>query len=381
MSDRGREPVAVPTGRSGSRLAGVDNLKVLLVAGVIVGHATMAWTGLGTWVFTEPPVRQPLLTVLTMAELTGALFGLAAFFLVAGSFSPGSLARKGPWRFVVDRTVRLGVPLLFFSLVLSPVVEYADPENAGWTDGFPAFVLHIWWPPVPGPTWFLAVLLVFSVAYAALRAARPAPPGNGLPRGRTLVLFGAAVAVASYAVRWVVPLGTEVAHLALGQAPAWTAGFALGVVGAERGWVHHIPRALSRRLFGVAVAATAGCVLVMGVLGATGGALDDIAGGGSWPSLVVAVLEGALVVAVPLWLVEVFQRRFDHQGRVARECARAAFAAFVVHQVVLVGLVLGSRWVPWPPEAKLAAVAGLGVALSFGIGALLVRVPGVARVV
>lgn len=381
MSGRGQEPAAAPTGRSGSRLAGVDNLKVLLVAGVIVAHATMAWTGLPTWVFTEPPVREPLLTVLAMAELTGALFGMAAFFLLAGSFSPGSLARKGPRRFVADRAVRLGVPLLFYAVVLSPVVEYADPDNAGWTGGFPAFVLHVWWPPVPGPTWFLAVLLVFSVAYAALRAVRPAPPVTGPPRGRTLVLAGAAVAVASYAVRWVVPLGTEVAHLALGQAPAWTAGFALGVVGAERGWVHRIPRALSRRLFRVAAVATAGCVLVMGVLGAAGGDLDDIAGGGSRLSLVVALLEGALVVAVPLWLLEVFRRRFAHRGRVARECARGAFAAFVVHQVVLVGLVLGTRLVPWPPEAELAAVAGLGVVLSFGIGALLVRVPGVARVV
>ncbi len=80
-----------------------------------------------------------------------------------------------------------------------------------------------------------------------------------------------------------------------------------------------------------------------GVLGAIGGDLDDIAGGGSRRSLVVAVLEGALVVAAPLWLLEVFRRRFAHQGRVARECARGAFAAFVVHQVVLVGLVLG-RW-------------------------------------
>jgi glucans biosynthesis protein C len=381
MSGRGQEPVSVSAGVSGSRLAGVDNLKTLLVAGVIAAHATMAWTGLGTWVFTEPPVREPLLTVLAMVELVGALFGMAAFFLVAGSFSPGSLSRKGPWRFVVDRTVRLGLPMLFFALVLSPVVEYADPDNAGWAGGFPAFAVHVWWPPVPGPTWFLGVLLLFSAGYAALRAVHPGRPEAGLPRGRTLVVAGAAVALASYAVRWMVPLGTEVWHLALGQAPAWIAGFVIGVVGAERGWIRRIPRALSRRLFRVAWGAAVGCVVVIGVLSAAGGDLDDIAGGGSWPSLVVAVLEGALVVAMPLWLLEVFGRRVGHQGRIAREWARGAFAAFVVHQVVLVGLVLGTRLVPWPPEVELAAVAVLGVVISFGIGALLVRTPGVSRVV
>jgi glucans biosynthesis protein C len=374
-------PPPAPAERVGSRMASVDNLKVLLVAGVIVAHATMAWTGLRTWVFTEPPVRDPLLTVLAMAELVGALFGMAAFFLVAGTFTPGSLSRKGPWRFVADRAVRLGVPLAFYALVLSPVVEYADPDAAGWTRGFPAFVLHVWWPPVPGPTWFLAVLLAFSVGYAVLRALRPARPAAAPLRGRTLVAAGVAVAVASYAVRWVVPLGTEVGHLALGQAPAWTAGFVLGVVGAERGWVHRLPAALSRRLFRVAMAASAGCAVVMGIVGAVGGDLEAFAGGGSWPSLVVAALEGALVVAMPLWLLDVFRRRLDHQGRLARECGRGAFAAFVVHQVVLVGLVLASRLVPWPPEAKLAAVAVLGVAISFGIGSLLVRVPGVSRII
>ncbi|MBW0118249.1 hypothetical protein [Pseudonocardia abyssalis] len=64
-------------------------------------------------------------------------------------------------------------------------------------------------------------------------------------------------------------------------------------------------------------------------------------------------------------------------GRVARECARPSSST----GVVLVGLVVGTRFVPLPPEAELATVAGLGVGLSFGIGALLVRVPGVARVV
>jgi glucans biosynthesis protein C len=101
----------------------------------------------------------------------------------------------------------------------------------------------------------------------------------------------------------------------------------------------------------------------------------------TWVFTVPPVRQPPLVVAMPLWLLDVFRRRLDRQGRLVRECGRGAFAAFVVHQVVLVGLVLGSRLVPWPPEAKLAAVAVLVVAISFGLGALLVRVPGVSRIV
>ena len=64
--------------------------------------------------------------------------------------------------------------MLAFMLLLSPPIEFVDPQNAGWTGGFWDFVPRVLWVPVPGPTWFLGVLFVFSLSYAALRGLRPA---------------------------------------------------------------------------------------------------------------------------------------------------------------------------------------------------------------
>lgn len=86
-------------------------------------------------------------------------------------------------------------------------------------------------------------------------------------------------------------------------------------------------------------------------------------------------------MAMSLWLLDLFRRRLDHQSRLAQEMSRAAFAAFVVHQVVLVGLVLATHHVQWPPEIEYAAVGVLGVIGSFAVGSLMVRLPGVSRVV
>lgn len=124
----------------------------------------------------------------------------------------------------------------------------------------------------------------------------------------------------------------------------------------------------------------ASCVVFVAVVASTS-ELDVLFGGGTWQSLVLAVLGGTIVVTVSLWLVDVFQRRVDHQGRIAATMSRAAFAAFLVHQGVLVALVLGSRQAEWPPEVKYLAVASLGVALSFAAGSVLVRVPGLSRLV
>ena len=106
------------------------------------------------------------------------MVGVAPFFLISGMLTPKSLHRKGFRRFSVDRVVRLGLPMVLFVLVMSPFIEYVDPDNAGWDAGFAAFVPHIWWPPAPGPTWFLGVLLLFSLVYALTRE-MDAPEAKG----------------------------------------------------------------------------------------------------------------------------------------------------------------------------------------------------------
>lgn len=363
------------------RRAYVDNLKVMLVVGVIIGHTTMAWTDVGTWVFDEPPVREPMLSILSLF-LVGSFFGMAVFFAIAGMFTPASLARKGLRKFLSERALRLGVPMLFFVLALSPFVEYVDPDNIGWDRGFASFVLEIWWPPVPGPTWFLGVLLVFSAGYALARSIWPRHPSVSMPlRPRHLAVAMGLAAVATYLVRLATPLGDEVWHLAIAQAPGWVIGFSIGILGAERGWFDPIDLTIVRMARSAGVVAIALTTTVLVVAGVMGADLEVFAGGGSWQSLIVSMLEGVLVVAMPLWLLDVFRRRYNHQGRLARVMSRSAFAAFVLHQLVLVGLVLASREVAWAPEVEYLLVSALGVAGSFGLGALALHLPGVSRIV
>jgi glucan biosynthesis protein C len=364
------------------RIVWLDNLKGVLVAGVIVGHATIAWTGYGNWVTFESPVREPLLSILLMVMLIGALVAMPLFFFIAGAFTPPSLRRKGLRRFLADRLVRLGLPMLFFVIFLAPLIEYVDADNVGWDKGFLAFAPTTWWPwpPAWGPTWFLAVLLLFSTIYAVARTAMPNRRSGPL-RARHLLGVGVVVALITYAVRFAVPLGEERWHLALGQAPAWVGGFLLGVAVAERDWFRRPAPVFLRRLRRTAWTAITATVLVLAVAMSTGASVAAFGGGGTWQSLVTALLEAALVASVPFWVVDLFRRRWNRQGRLSQVLSRAAFAAFVLHQLVLVGFVLLSRHVAWPPELEYAAVSALAVVGSFALAAALVRIPGVRRVV
>jgi surface polysaccharide O-acyltransferase-like enzyme len=377
----GRTAVSAPPP---SRCPSADLLKVVLVTGVIAGHVTMSWADIDAWVFDEPPVREPLLSTLKVLAVIGVMFAMALFFMIAGVFTPGALVRKGTRRFLADRSVRLGLPLVFYVLFLAPVVAYHDEQDwAGWDRGFPAFTWHMWTHPELGAAWFLLVLLVFSALYAVLRSLRPRVERPPSPTPAPVIVVAVLlVAATSYAIRIVAPFGEERLQLVLGQGPSWVTGFVLGVAGAERGWFDHLPADLSRVLLRVASVSALGVVGVFG-LASTGGdtAIDRLGGKGTWQSFVLLVFEAPFVVATSLWLYDVSRRRVRRLGPMLKRLSRAAFAAYLVHEVVAVYAVVATQHVQLPREVEWLAAVSLAVVGSFVLAGLLVRLPGVRRVV
>ena len=77
--------------------------------------------------------------------------------------------------------MRLGVPLVVFTLLVSPLLEYVSYcENDGGSEAFWPFVREQVWQLAPGPTWFLEALLAFSLGYVLLRVLRPEARPAGL---------------------------------------------------------------------------------------------------------------------------------------------------------------------------------------------------------
>jgi peptidoglycan/LPS O-acetylase OafA/YrhL len=64
-----------------------------------------------------------------------------------------------------------------------------------------------------------------------------------------------------------------------------------------------------------------------------------------------------------------------------KRLSRAAFAAYLVHEVVAVYAVVATQHVQLPREVEWLAAVSLAVVGSFVLAGLLVRLPGVRRVV
>jgi glucan biosynthesis protein C len=180
-------------------------------------------------------------------------------------------------------------------------------------------------------------------------------------------------------VRLESPLGAEtVANL---RWEAWPQGiglFTLGVLVGERGWLEGLDRRLVRRCGWLAtVGALALVVLAAWALAAD--RLAAVAGGFTWPAAAVAVLEGSAAVALSLWVLAWFRRRWDHQGPLVQRAGRGSYGAYVLHPPVLVVLSLLARPLAVAPEAKFVLVATTGVVAAFAVGVGLTRLRVAAR--
>jgi peptidoglycan/LPS O-acetylase OafA/YrhL len=369
---------AAPAAPAVVRLAWVDNLKIAVIAGVVVVHAATAYVVDIDWYYDiERSSSELWQALLGLPVLLGAVFGLGPLFLLGGVFAAASLTRRGPGGFVHGRLLRLGVPLVLFVAVIDPLTDYLSdlPEGMGprpWPYLVPGSEVRDF-----GPLWFVAALLTLSLTYAAWRWRGPATGSGAALRPGQLLIAAVVIAAASFVVRLRWPwTGDTFLTIRWQEWPQGAVLFTLGVLWSERGWRGRVPATWSHRCGQVAVAGLTALALLVVAMAED---LARLVGGWHWQSLAFAVLEEAVAVALSLWLVAWFGRRWAQQGRLTKRASRGAYAAYLLHPPVLVMVSLAARPLPLPPEAKFVLVAAAGVVAAFTVGWAVTRSAPIAR--
>ncbi|GAA2295480.1 acyltransferase [Nonomuraea roseoviolacea subsp. roseoviolacea] len=356
--------------RTGTRLLAVDNLRVALTALVVLHHVAVTYGDIPMWYYVESAHDSSGVALDVLVVVNQAFF-MGFFFLISGFFTPASFDRKGGRAFVRDRLLRLGVPLLVFLLLLRPLVTLPQYLAQQRKVPYAQFYLSTW---DPGPMWFAEVLIVFAVAYAVWRGLRrggeeeaPAAP----PRFRSLLLFAAGLAVATFVWRLAVPTGTYVPVLGLPSPdylPQYVSMFAAGTVAFRRRWFETLPRATGRA--GLITATVAAATLL------PLGAMTD----GVLSSAAMAAWQSFFAVGLVAGLVVIFRERFDRQGPLGRFLSAHAYTVYIVHPIVLVAVSLAFRWLEAAAVVKFAVVAVLSLPLCWGLAYLVRSLPGARRI-
>ncbi len=367
----------------------IDRLRSVMTILVILHHTAITYGAPGGWFWTElKPSASPTGILFALFVSTNQAYFMGFFFLLAGYFTPASLERKGYTHFICDRFLRLGLPLLAFGLLLGPltaaIVNWAQGD--GFWDVFPWLWRHKQF--INGPLWFAQALLIFSLGYCIWRAVAGATLSQAertprpVPAGRWWLLSAVAVGMAALAIRQFVPVGQNVFGLQLAYFAGYIFLFALGI----SAWRYDGLKQLTWRnaRTGVIALCLVWPLMPIGIAVAHalyGAGKSNFASGLSWTAILYALWEPFVAWGlIAAWLL-VFRARMNQPSAFWTWLNRRAYAVYIIHPPVLVGIALLLHgWVA-PAFVKFTVVGILACAGSWLASDPLVRLPGVRRVV
>ena len=370
-----------------SRELYIDRLRSVMTVMVILHHTAITYGAPGGWFYYElKPSGSVTSQLLTLFVATNQAYFMGFFFLLAGYFTPPSLERKGYARFLGDRFLRLGVPLLAFIFLLGPLTAALVTAYEG--KGFWPTFAYLWNHAViiNGPLWFAQALLMFSIGYCAWRAiaggsltertSRPVPaPWRWL--GSAL-----GVGIAALAIRQFVPTGVNIFGLQLGYFASYIFLFALGIIASRYDWLRQLQWKHARLLvIGLVLTWPLMPIGIFASHALYGPGKANFGGGLSWPAILYAMWEPLVAWGlIAAWLL-VFRANMNQPSPFWEWLNRRAYAVYIIHPPVLVGVsLLLHHWIA-PALLKVAVTGTLACTACWLIADPLVRLPGLRRIV
>jgi glucan biosynthesis protein C len=375
------------TKMKGGRIFFIDNLRILLVILVILFHVAITYGAVGSWYYHEEPTDQFTFFLLSTFVATTQSFFMGFYFLISGYFTPSSYNRKHTRVFLKDRLVRLGIPLLIYTIIIDPAIVYLlAVSTSGVSMSFLEYyglrisrlnILDLGSSFGVGPLWFVEALLIFAFFYAFYRL-RYKPSNNNLsreerqpanrnkvPDNRRIVFFVLLLSGVTFIARLVFPIGEDFLFLQLGFFPQYISLFILGIVASQRKWFQNLSVSKGKLWLTIAIIG----IFLLPIIWAFGGEgfASRALGGLNYESFVYAVWESFVGVGMILGLLVLFHTKFNNQGELAKAMSADAYTVYIIFAPIIVVLSLAMANISLYPLTKFALVSFAAVPLCFAI--------------
>jgi peptidoglycan/LPS O-acetylase OafA/YrhL len=367
----------------------IDRLRSVMTAMVILHHTAITYGAPGGWFYNELyPSAATSSLLLTLFVATNQAYFMGFFFLLAGYFTPASLERKGYARFIGDRFLRLGLPLIAFIFIIGPftVAMVAASKGKDFWSVFPYLWNHV--VIISGPLWFAQALLMFSMGYCVWRATLGSPLSSSartpatVPSFRWWLLGALGVGAVALAIRQFVPSGVNIIGLQLGYFSSYTFLFALGIAAWRYDWFHQLSWKHARPwVIGLVLTWPLMPLGIMLARAMYGPGKSNFSGGLSWTAILYAFWEPFVAWGlIAAWLL-LFRAYMNQPSAFWSWLNRRAYAVYIIHPPVLVGVSLLLH--PWaaPALLKFGVTGALACIATWLVADPLVRIPGVRRIV
>jgi peptidoglycan/LPS O-acetylase OafA/YrhL len=390
------DPAAPPTltlGVRTERLLFIDNLRWSAISMVVVIHASVTYSHIGSWYFddsagTGRTTRIWLATyqIFQHAVAMGLLFG------IAGYFAQGAIERKGAAGFLRERTHRLVLPLLVYMLLVGPLTLYY--VVGAWHARPPHSFLGQWWLRVTngemlhesGPLWFCLVLMLFSLVFAAIRRFVPMTADRrdtALPGVGRVALYALVMAALTFLIGVIDPRGGTVLNVEVHDFAQYPLMFAAGVMAHRGRWPQRISSRAGRFwLIGGGLVSVVIWAVTITAGGALRGNLAAYGGGWHWQAAAMDVWRSVTCLCLSLGLITLYRDVFNRQGPVTRFLARSSFGVYMFHPPILIAITMALTAWPLDVVTKFFVAAVLAVVVSFlFVGFVAKRTPGLRAII
>ena len=371
------------TGKDSGRIFYIDNLRIFLTALVTCHHQAIAFGAPGGWYYV---VRESTDIVSTIALVifvaVNQAFFMSLFFFVAAYFTPISLDSKGTRRFVRDRLIRLGIPLLVYFFLLNPSIMYMtlyfkDKVQSGYL----AFMMneaprYTGW----GPLWFVCSLLIFTSVYLLLLKLIRRKNTIRWPDNKQIFAFIIGIGVLTFLLRILNPLGNNLLGLQIAYFPLYIAFFVFGIQAYRGHWLNKLEERQATLWFRIALVLILALPAILVLGGALSGQADAFKGGLTVQSLIYCLWEPFLCVGISMKLLVLFRNCFNTTSPITARLSQSAYTTYIIHPFFVVAATHLARNWSLPSLAIVLMACPLVVVACFAISNVLRQLPGLKRI-
>ncbi|TWR24487.1 acyltransferase [Mucilaginibacter achroorhodeus] len=364
----------------------VDNIKVALTVLVILHHAFITYGAPGGWYYAEKTAKAAAVIPMTLFVAVNQSFFMGCFFLLSALFVPASYYKKGVLRFLSDRLLRFGVPLVFYAFILFPIMNFMVYRYAGkhpitfmqFLTGYDGWIQF-------GVLWFVWALLLFNIVYVlVVKLAGDKSLVFKAPSVPMMLLFAGVLSIITFLVRIIFPIGWTLQPFGfqLGHFSQYILLFVVGLIAANNNWLAQAEYKQGKLMAWFAVATIfIGFPAMYAIKVTLNNPTEWFNGGLHLEAAMYAFWEQFTGVAIIVALLFICKHTWNTQSKFMRSLSRSAFAVYILHPFVLISLsMLLINW-QVDPVYKLLVLAPLGIIISFSLGGLVVRIPGVNRII
>lgn len=371
-----------------SRYQYIDNLKLLMIIFVVMIHAAVTFSGIGSWYVKDKISLDVASTIFfgLFQSFTQAYF-MGFLFLLSGYFVVKSYDKKGCKKFLTDRLVRLGIPTLIYMLIIHPYILYMLKyiDRSHMAKQYLHYLVSFEFVGSSGPLWFAFALLIFNVIYALIRVLtrnHKVPEEKGFPTRSAIFYTIAFIAILTFLVRLIQPIDTNILNMQLCFFTQYIVLFIVGVKAGRYDWFSEISYKMGRNWLAAALGFG---ILIWSILMLAGGALDGgfgpYKGGLKWQSAAYGVWESFVAVSMSIGLIGIFKEKYNSQSKLIRTISDSAFGVYVFHAPVLIAVSYLFIITDFHPILKFLATCIVGIPLCFLFAWLIRRIELLKKVI